>query len=384
MKMAAICKAKLQKHGVDVVLAETDTIPFNRYGKSARYLHAQYTASLLEGLQGAKHWLTRTAAFEPKAGKVYRNILATHKGMYEQLATLVKDIRFVGVGAAFVEQTDFDFQREKPYAARPHHWVTKTLERLGLPFYFTDNGGKAVIIEGNIAADMSDAQIENAFNGTVIADGFAAKILCERGYAHLLGVDVAEWDLGRVSSESFDGTLYTCCTKQKHFKKLTVNNEKTQVLSHNMLRKDGVANLLAPAVTLLSCENDRHSVVFCGSPDAAFTYTEGFSFLNETRKAQLVSILQKADALPVYMDGDDEVCLRAGYVKDGRLLVACFPLGTDPVETPCLYLKDKPLAISVLQPDGSEKAVAFEMVGDNLYDLDCRMETLYPAIVLVQ
>lgn len=384
MQMAAICRSKLKKHGVDVLLAETDTIPFNRYGKGARYLHAQYTASLLEGLKGAKHWLTRTSAFEPKSGKAYRDILAKHHGFYEKVAALADEMRFVGVGAAFTEQTDFDFNRENPYASRRHCWVTKTLERLGLPFYFTDNGGTAVIIEGDIAADMTDGEIENAFRGTVLLDGFAAKILCERGFAHLLGVEVTEWDLGRVSSESFDGTLYTCCTKQKHFKKLTVNSEVTQVLSYNMVREDGKAKLLAPAVTLYPRENNAATVVFCGSPDVNFDYSEGFAFLNETRKAQLVSVLKAAGALPVYLDGDDEVCLRAGYVADGRLLVACFPLGVDPVETPCLYLQTPPTNITALQPDGSELPIAFDALGDNLYALRCRMETMYPTIWLIR
>ncbi len=383
MRQAAVCKSKLKKRGVDVVLAETDTIHFTRYGKSARYLHAQFAASLLEGLKGAKHWLTRNSAFEPLSGKAYRDILATHTGLYEKIESLADDIRFVGVGAAFTEMVDFDFNCENPYTPRPQPWVTKTLERLGLPFYFTDNGGKAVLIEGDIAADMRDDEIQTAFHGSVIVDGFAAKILCERGYAHLLGVDVAEWDLGRVSSESFDGTLYTCCTKQKHFKKLTVNTEKTQVLSHNMLRQDGKAKLLAPAVTLLPRE-EGITVVFCGSPNAEFLYTEGFSYLNETRKAQLVSILQKADALPVYWHGDDEMCLRAGYIADGRLLVACFLLGIDPVEIPCLYLQTPPKSITALQPDGSERSVAFHALGDNLYTLDCRIETLYPCILLIE
>ena len=383
MGQAAVCKSKLKKRGVDVVLAETDTIPFNRYGKSARYLHAQYTASLLEGLKGAKHWLTRSTAFEPLSGKAYRDILAKHKGLYEKVETLADTLRFVGVGAAFTEMTDFDFHCENPYTPRAQAWVTKVLERLGLPFYFTDNGGKAVIIEGEIAADMTDADIITAFEGAVIIDGLAAKILCARGYAHLLGVEVTEWDLGRVGSETFDGTLYTCCTKQKNFKKLTINNQNTQVLSYNMVNEDGKAKLLAPAVTVLP-RGKVFTAVFCGSPDAAFVYTEGFSFLNETRKAQLVSLLKQADALPVYLHGDDEVCLRAGYVADGRLLVACFPLGIDPVETPCVYLQTPPKAITALQPDGSELPVSFQAIGDDLYTLSCRMETLYPCILLIE
>ncbi len=62
MRNAAICSSKLKKRGIEIILAETDTIPFNRYAKSARYLHAHYAASILEGLKGAKHWLSRSTA----------------------------------------------------------------------------------------------------------------------------------------------------------------------------------------------------------------------------------------------------------------------------------------------------------------------------------
>lgn len=384
MRNAAICGSRLRKHGINILLAETDTIPFNRYAKSARYLHAHFTSSILEGLKGAKHWLTRTSAFEPESGKAYRDILAKHSGMYEKLADISDNIKFIGCNSAFIEQEENDFNAEDCYDYLTNYWVTKNLERMGLPFYFSDKSEAASFLEGDLVKEMTDEQIKTVFEGSVFVDGDSAMELCRRGYGDLLGVKAEEWDLGTITGETFDGTLYQCCTGQKNAKKITVVNSKTEVLSNNYLRADGYAKILAPAVTVYERENGKISVVYCGSPLAAFNYMEGFAFLNETRKAQFVTLLKRTGALPIYFAGDDEICLRAGYLPDGRLLAAIFELGIDPVEEPKLYLEKKPESITMTLPDGTEAPVKFEAVGENIYTVDIRIEPMYPVILFIK
>ena len=46
------------KDKVKVFLAETDTCPHNRYSTSAAFMHAHFVASILEGADGAKHWIS--------------------------------------------------------------------------------------------------------------------------------------------------------------------------------------------------------------------------------------------------------------------------------------------------------------------------------------
>lgn len=384
MQNAAICGSRLRKHGIDIILAETDTIPFNRYAKSARYLHAHFTSSILEGLKGAKHWLTRTSAFEPESGKAYRDILAKHSKMYDKLADISDNIKFVGFNSAFIEQEENDFNTDSCWRYHENFWITKNIERMGLPFYFSDNAEKASLLEGDLVKDMTDEQIKTVFEGSVFADGDSAMELCRRGYGDLLGVKVSEWDLGTVTGETFDGTLYQCCTSQKNCKKITVTNDKTEVLSNNYLRADGYAKILAPAVTVYEREGGKLSVVYCGSPLANFNYMEGFAFLNESRKNQFIGLMKRAGVLPVYFVGDDEICLRAGSLPDGRLLAAIFELGIDPVEEPKLYLEKKPESISMMQPDGTETPVKFESVGNDIYSVDIRIEPMYPVILFIK
>lgn len=240
----------------------------------------------------------------------------------------------------------------------------------------------ALFAEAHILEDLSDSGVTALFDGSVFLDGVAAKGLSDRGFDRLLGVSVSAWDGGKISAESFDDAGYICCTKQKSFHKLTPA-PTTQTLSRNIRREAGRAVQLSPAVTVLPRENGKLTAVFCGSPQADFVYTEGFSFLNETRKAQFVSLLTRAGALPVYLTGDDEVCLRAGDLSDGSLLVACFPLGFDPLVQPRFYFQTPPVQISLLSADGTAQPVAFSAAADNMYTLDCRIEPMTPAVFVI-
>ncbi len=380
---AAICGKRLKKRGIDIILAETDTIPFNRYAKSARYLHAHYTSSILEGTKGAKHWLTRTSAFEPESGRAYRDILAEHNKMYERLSDLSDDIKWVGVSATFTEQNHMKFVGSVWYN-HVHDIIEKNLERMGIPFYLSDCPEKLNFIEGRVAEELTDEKLNKMFETSVFCDGLAAQILCERGYGELLGVRAEEWDLGVCHGETFDGTLDQCCTKQKNMKKLTVTDAAVEELSHNYFRKDGYAQLLSPAVTCLDRGEGRLSAVFCGSFTFSFDYMEGFAYLNESRKNQFVSLFKRAGALPVCCMGDDELCFKAGYLSDGRLLACVYPLGIDPADKLKLYLEKAPTEITLMMPDGTEQKVNYAPCGDNLYSVEVKVEPLNPVILFIK
>ena len=132
------------------------------------------------------------------------------------------------------------------------------------------------------------------------------------------------------------------------------------------------------------CRDGKISAVFCGSPNANFSYTEGFAFLNETRKKQLTDLLKRANALPIYTEGDAEICLRAGYLNDGTLLAAIFEIGIDPLDELTVYLEEIPKSIEMMLPDGTLAPVSFTANGDGLYTLEAKVETLYPVVLLIK
>ena len=380
---AARTAGKLKKHGIDVVLAETDTIPFNRYGKSSRFLHSQYACSMLEGLMGAKHWITRFVAGEQRSGKAYRKVLSEHNKFYEKLSEYSQNVKWVGANSMFVEKMYTDYS-QKPYHFEGNSWVIYALERMGIPFYFADENDNTAFLDGDIVKEMSDEQIKALFEGgSVFLAADAAKDICDRGFGEYLGVNVEEWDLGRVSAETFDGTTAVTCTAQKNRMKLVVNNDKTEVLSHNYRANDGKADLLAPAVTVLD-RGGKLTVVYCGTPMCDFNYMEGFAFLNETRKKQFVTLLKRAGCLPVYCDTDNEILFRAGHIADGRLMTFTLDICTDPMDELDLYLEKKPTSAQILNADGTESEVEWEEKGDGIYSFNVRVEPMYPVVLFVK
>ncbi len=380
MSRAAISGTKLRENGVDILIAETDTIPFNRYGKSSRYLHSQYTSSLIEGMSGAKHWITRFTLEEQNSGKSHREMLAKHKNFYEKVSSYAQNIQWLGINSYFTSRKVTDY-RHYGHVYEGNSWILYVIERMGLPFYFLNESGKANFLDGDVVREMSDSQIEDLFKGSVFTASDSAKDLIERGFGKYLGTDIEEWDLGNISGETFDKTAEHFCTSQKNAKKL-VPCEGTEVLTYNFRREDEKAKLLAPAVTMLQ-RDDKISVVYSGTPKAEFNYMEGFAFLNESRKKQFVKLLKKADALPVYYPGDNEIMFRAGILPDGRMLTYTVVLGTDPEESLELYLEKTPECVKLLNADGTESEISFEETGESTYTFDVRCETYYPVVLLI-
>lgn len=383
MRRAAVCSAKLRKAGIEIILAETDTIPFNRYGKNARYLHSHYTATILEGIVGAKHWITRTTAWEPKSGRAFRDILAKHSNFYDTLAGYVDGIAWCGANSAFLIQEQYNYKLRNPGLYHENYWATKCFERLGLPFCFMEPTEKArlTFLEDNIVTHMTDSQISAVFEGTACMTGEVAADLIERGYGEHLGVTVKEWEGAPAIGEFFEFDPSAKCTGQKNRRMITVINDKVETLSWSYgpgLKK------LSPAVTVLDRGNGRLSVVFAGTPNAYHNYMEGFSFLNESRKRQFVDIFRRSGALPVYYDGDEEVLLRAGRIKDGRLLAGFFNLGYDPLEELDLVLDFTPNEITYLAPNGEEIGLEYTKLGEGKVKVLTRLEPLYPLILLVK
>lgn len=386
MRRAAVCTAKLRRAGIEIVLGETDTIPFNRYGKNARYLHSHYTSAILEGVQGAKHWITRLSAWEPGSGRAFRDILALHRGFYETLAAYVEGIAWVGANSAFLIQDRFDYSQTDRRKYHENHWASKCLERLGLPFYFgmPTERAKLTFLEDCIVTHMTDAEIDAVLEGSVCMTWEAARDLIARGYGEHLGVLVKDWEGACATGELFVSDPSATCTQQKNCHRIEVVNQDVEVLSWSYRPIKNENKRLSPAVTVLRRGGDRYSVVFAGTPDAAHNYMEGFSFLNETRKRQLIDIFRRAGALPIYYGGDEEVLLRVGKIKDGRLLATLINLGYDPLEETELILDFTPAKISCLAPDGGERTLDYTVSDHGAVKIMTALEPLYPLVLLLE
>lgn len=376
MFRAAILKENA-KEKVDIFLAETDTCPHNRYSTSAALLHSHFTASILEGAQGAKHWITRLPAYEPDSGKAYRKKLAEYAKFYEALCEYTKQLHPFGCKIPLTLEQNFGFvPSEMPQQVSP--WSTCVLERFGLPLYFSNDGSGAIFLDEFAADKFDDVQVTEFLKRTLIRSALAAQKLCKRGFGEYIGVDAGDWN-GEVISTEYIGDAKV--GTQYGVKELKILQDGVEHLSEvvHIDGRDGSKKPLFPGVTRFENALGGEVIVFCGSPDMPFSYATAFSLLNETRKKQFVEILSKRGHLPVYYPGDVDVYLRAGTLDNGESLCAVFDTGFDALDELELVCQKPVAQIQKLNPDGTRCDCDFSQEGT----LVRVSETVYPYTPLI-
>lgn len=382
MHRAAKQIAVVKKYGVDVILAETDTCPQNRYSTSAQNLHAHFTGTILEGASGAKHWITRLAAFEPRAGEAYRKKLAANKGFYETLSKLQKEIKWQGC-ATPVSSSAEEFN-DNPALAK-YGWSVCVLERLGLPHFFTsdpDTEG-AVFLEDIDVKLRTDDQLIKYLSKTVVFSGEAARLCCERGLGEYLGVELKKWNGKKLSGEAIDINGGNCPAQVGAMEiHRLYDGVKTESTVYHV--PDGKTRIpLFPGCTSYKNSLGGTAIVFCGDPCTNYHYTTAFSFLNESRKLQLIDLLGRTGNLPVYYPDDMEMLLRAGRLSDGSLFVAAFDISLDRADTLSLVVKDEVEKVEQLMPTGEFKEVVFTKEGNRI-EVKTPVYTLEPIILKIR
>lgn len=375
---AAAQTAKL-KNKADIILAETDTCPQNRYSTGAMQLHSHFTGTILEGAAGAKHWITRLNAYEPQSGKAYRKILAKYSGFYQTLAEIVPTLKRVGCRIPISNTPIYKFGKNWDGAIDGHNaWSSCVLERLGIPLYFSAENTGVLCLEGDVF--LSDKQLTDAFKNPMLVSSDAAQQLINRGFGKYIGVEITDTEEAPSLEISSDGNKMSL---QHKTKKLVLVSENTKELSGVYHTTDNVNyKKLFPGITEYKNELGGTVFVFCGTPKTGYNISEAFSFLNYSRKQQLVSMLRKTGCLPVYYPGDEEVYVNVAETADNGLFVGIFNIGLDPIEQLELVCFETVNKIYRLTPSGNKESIGFEH-SDNRYILECCANTLEPVILFL-
>ena len=383
---AAIQMAILKKD-VDVFLAETDTTPHNRYSTSASSLHTHFICSILEGVGGAKHWITRLATFEPKSGESYREKLSEHRGMYNELSKIVPNVEWFG---ARIPLSDKPWIPHPPFSAfkqasSENAWASCVLERLGIPMYFSDKDGGAVFLDGKRDEFFGDSEIKKMLSGTTLLAAESAQSLIKRGFGEYLGVDIRE--VADSDPKARGETIYAVGdvpNPQMKRKFLTANNPETVERSQVYALPDG--NIKVPLHSgVTSYKNSLGGTVnvFCGTPLARFVYFEAFSFLNESRKAQIVEMMRESGNLPIYYPDDAEVYMKAGYFED-KIFCAFCNIGLDNLKDVALVCEKPAKEISVINHDGSYSKCDFSIDNNGKITVNTPAEILNPVLLIIK
>lgn len=365
---------------VDVILAETDTCPQNRYSTGAMSLHTHFTGTILEGANGAKHWITRLISYEPESGKAYRKILSKHYGFYEKLAELQPTLKWRGCRIFVPSTPDFTYGRVKE---EWDGWSLCVLERLGIPMYFSSENGGVVCLEGNVDTRLSDNEILELLKGNIILASDTALNLIKRGFGKYLGVNVREWT-GKIPVREILN-INGCHTK------LQQKTMELVPLSSNVIADSYVCNTidydnyerLFPGSTIYKNELGGNVFVFCGTPVAEFHLDKAFSFLSYSRKLQLLNMVKIANELPVYYPNDEEVYLKVADMENGNTFVAVFNIGLDAIEKLELACNFEATKFKKLMPNGEAKEISFTYENEK-YILDTPCNILEPVVLFIE
>ncbi len=371
------------KNHVDVLLAESDTCPQNRYAMGAQHMHSFLVGAILEGAIGSKKWITRLMNYEPEAGKAYRKCLEKHCGFYASLKKLVADVKPFGCRIPVFDKPYYSLDSDQ-WDMSNDGWSSCFLERVGIPMYFSARNDGVAFLEGNVDRKFSDGQMKELFKGNVVLSSDTAKNLNKRGFIELTGVEVHEWKGKAITGEivCFDHNI---CQAQKNSMELRPINDQVIVESYAYHSSDEniTKEYLFPGSTVYKNPMGGTTVVFSGTPVCEFYYTEGFSFLNETRKKQLVRMLKDMDQLPLYYPGDAELYLRAGTLPDGRILVAAFNLGFDPLDELPLHVEANISSVEILDENGILKRCHFVAENNNVV-INTPIQTLEPIVLILE
>lgn len=381
MRYAAV-QAEVMKESADVLLAETDTCPQNRYSTGAQTLHAHFTGSILEGMRGAKHWITRLHGFEPDSGQAYRKKLAKYAGFYAALADIVPGLEWLGCRIPVSKVPAYGFGTS-PAIEEINGWDSCVLERMGLPMYFSSESGGAVFMDGPAEMAMTDDEIRELFRGTLFLAADTAMRLNDRGFLKYTGVEVQPWKGRNASGEKMFVNGVTC-SAQKNICELIPVSDAVRADSMVFHVPDGESREdLFPGATVFDNPLGGRTIVFSGTPRTQYNIVEAFSFLNESRKKQLVRMLKEAGHLPVYYPGDAEMYFRAARCPDGSLLCAAFNLGLDWLDELELSTDADVHSVSMLMPDGTRRACEFRTTEGGIA-VSVQVRTMEPVILFLQ
>lgn len=373
--------------GVDYFLAETDTCPQNRYSTSASSLHTHFTLSILEGVKGCKHWITRLTTYEPKSGEAYRKKLAKHAGFYRALSEIVPRVEWFGARIPLPKSPTVPMPPLNEFVQPSDEipWAMCVLERLGIPFYFSNKSGGSVFLDCKRDRFLTDAELEEILSGDVFIDAICAQRLKGRGFGDKLGVEITD-RTPEDKKPTKERILVNgaSCSLQMELKKLTPTSGET--MAHSILcsspDSEHVEDLY-PAVTSYKNSLGGRAVVFAGTPRAKFVYGEAFSFLNESRKLQLITLMKDGAGLPIYYPGDAEVYIKAGYL-DGGIFCAFTNIGLDNLDEVTLTTDRPVTSISRLTPSGALEECEYTCGEDNTVTVNVPANILDPVILLIK
>lgn len=246
------------------------------------------------------------------------------------------------------------------------------LSRMGIP-HSTKNG-KVKLLIGENAEVLSDEALKNILSGSVILDASAADILCERGYADLLGVDVKPiTDFSFVTEYICDIPMFAHIKNRNMSNSVNAAGLNTNIRCMNLIPRPGTRELtvyndhygkrVQSGMTLFSNKLGGNVCVMACLLTGNFT-ANLFNLRKQEILYRVIDLLSGGE-FPAAVRKTPNMSLQMRRTADGTLFFIS-NLSTSPREDVPLYLgrEFQGKNVTELQLDGSWKAVTVEKTDD--------------------
>jgi len=354
-----------------VFMQEADTCPQTVWSCSGMREYDNMVMQMLEGVKGAKIWITRTQMTrERKSQAVYRRILRENRGLMEWAA-----------------KTDF---RQSGVVVPASGWINGFAERylglMGIPFrYGTAESGEVTALCAENLNHLTDAEISKVLSGNVLLDGSAAIWLASRGYAADIGVSARPWARKTVQSHlDGDGVeIGGGMRVNRSFADLSAVQSGARTLSrlYNIASVGAMPSYEAPgSVSYANARGGRVVTFALPLPSNHPAYYESTMF-SEGYKAWIIGLINGfGRPLEACFAGVGAVTCEVGTTPtDGKVFVINM---IDPDDLPELEMcfAVSPARIERLGGDGVWRNVAFTRTTSGTFVLASPVRPLSPAI----
>lgn len=373
-RQADTARQKLYCSDASLLLDEADTCPHSRYSKSVRTMHLHIVSGLLNGLDGAKLWITNMVHPDSGFSGQYAASLKKHLGMYRELHRIMK--QFVRLGPV----VDLPPPEHAPFPAFPAitapfgDWAQSYLSLFGLPYRWGKPGESGVHLITESTADwFTDAELERILADPALIDAGAAIRLILRGYGEKIGLSaVEELTLNSSLEIMSDGTVLRKSRGPYFHLKPRPGTEILTMLKSN-------PRFSAPDLTDVA-----PGAIQCGKiiVTAWKVQPNNRIDMNTDRRDLLLKLLSRLDAVPARLVSDGDAGFWYGHIDDGRLMAAV-NYSFDPMEECLFEISEPPKEIRHLDSDGSWKKVLFTIRGNRIM-IPVRLECAEVAIFMIR
>ena len=344
-----------------VLLQEADTCPQQLWSCSATREYENMVLLALEGVKGAKIWITRTAMTRERRSQfAYRRILSENRGILEWAAQA--DFRQGGVVVPNIGAGD-----KRGWLGFAERYLALT----GIPYRYGEaKKGEVTALCATMLTRLSRAEIERILSGRVLLDGTGANWLAANGYADLIGADAKPWARKTIQLHlDENGVSLGGMRVDRALADLSSLRPGAEILSrlYNVPSRGATPCYEAPgSIAFANALGGRVIVLALPVRESMPSYYNHTLF-SEGCQAWIVRLIERLGGrLPARFAGAGPVLCEVGRTTaDGDVFVLD-PLDIDDLVEPEMEFAKMPVRIERLQGDGTWRPVNFT-VGQSGY-----------------